>query len=61
MVANYYAKLRIFYLVQQTHEMELVETFQPYLIANIVYRNVAYLRVDKFDSECLFCDDYRHS
>ncbi|MFT5452773.1 MAG: hypothetical protein ACI9N9_002271 [Enterobacterales bacterium] len=49
LLANYYGKLRILDIVQQTHELELVETFQPYIIANLEYRDVAYLRVDNID------------
>jgi hypothetical protein len=34
--------------VQQTHEMELVETFQPYIIANLEYRDLMVKRVDNY-------------
>ena len=47
-LAEYYASADVIMLVQQTHEMELVQTFQPYIIDNLDYVAVRYSRVDEF-------------
>lgn len=47
-LAEYYAAAQITGLVQNTHEMELVQTFQPYIIKNLDYAAVTISRVDDF-------------
>jgi hypothetical protein len=47
-LAQYYAQVEEILLVMQTHEAELVETFQPYIIENLDYAAVAYERVDDY-------------
>lgn len=47
-LAEYYAAAQITGLVQNTHEMELVQTFQPYIIENLDYAAVTVSRVDDF-------------
>ena len=44
----YYEKLHILKLVQTTHEMELVESFQPYIINNMDFLAVAPQRLEDF-------------
>ncbi|MDX1404461.1 MAG: hypothetical protein R3192_07985 [Woeseiaceae bacterium] len=39
-LAEYYAAAELVAVVQATHEMELVETFQPYIIGNLDYASV---------------------
>ena len=45
-LAQYYAATELVRLVQDTHEMELVHTFQPYIIENLDYQAVAQQRVE---------------
>ena len=47
-LAEYYAVAEVIVLVQQTHEMELVQTFQPYVINNLDYSAVHYSRLDEY-------------
>ena len=47
-LADYYAKAGITAVVQATHEMELVQTFQPYIIENLDYAAVKRDLVDDF-------------
>lgn len=47
-LAGYYRDSKLTNLVQNTHEMELVQTFQPYLIENMDYQAVHHSRVDDF-------------
>jgi len=47
-LADYYAQTEQILMVMQTHESELVQTFQPYIIKNLDYAAVAYERVDDF-------------
>jgi hypothetical protein len=47
-LADYYAMAQVTALVQFSHEMELVQTFQPYIIDNIDYAAVKYSRIDDF-------------
>jgi len=47
-LAEYYAGAELIVLIQQTHEMELVQTFQPYVIDNLDYSAVHLSRVDEF-------------
>jgi len=47
-LANYYAAAEITMLVQNTHEMELVHIYEPYIIENLDYSVVAITRVDDF-------------
>ena len=47
-LAQYYARVDEIQMVMQTHEAELVETFQPYIIKNLDYAAVAYHRVDDY-------------
>ena len=47
-LAEYYASAEVIVLVQQTHEMELVQTFQPYVINNLDYSAVHYSRLDEY-------------
>ncbi len=47
-LALYYARGEVINLVQNTHELELVQTFQPYIIKNLEYQAVHYPRVDDF-------------
>ena len=35
-------------LIQNTHEMELVQTFQPYVIENMDFQAVFYQRIEDF-------------
>jgi hypothetical protein len=39
-LAEYYAAAEVTALVQSTHEMELVQTFQPYIIDHLDYAAV---------------------
>lgn len=47
-LADYYAKANLTLLVQTTHEMELVQTFQPYIIDNLDYAAAKRDMVDDF-------------
>ena len=47
-LAQYYAQVDEIQMVMHTHEAELVETFQPYIIRNLDYAAVAYHRVDDY-------------
>ncbi len=47
-LAEYYAGADLIVLIQQTHEMELVQTFQPYVIDNLDYSAVHFSRMDEF-------------
>ncbi len=47
-LAEYYAAAQITILVQNTHEMELVQIYEPYIIENLDYLAVAIGRVDDF-------------
>ena len=40
-LAVYFAEVELNLLIQNTHELELVETFQPYIIDNLNYMAVA--------------------
>ena len=44
----YYEKLHILKLVQTTHEMELVESFQPYIIQHMDFLAVAPQRLNEY-------------
>ena len=45
-LAKYYSRLKQVLVVQNTHELELVETFQPYIIENMDYQAVLSIAVD---------------
>lgn len=47
-LADYYAAAELTLLVQNTHEMELVQIYEPYIIANLDYAAVQTTRVDDF-------------
>jgi hypothetical protein len=47
-LADYYSAAQVVALVHGTHEMELVQTFQPYIIHNLDYAAVSYGRIDDF-------------
>ena len=47
-LAEYYAAAKIIALVQNTHEMELVHIYEPYIIENLDFTAVALGRVDDF-------------
>ncbi|MDH4107703.1 MAG: hypothetical protein OEW35_05275 [Gammaproteobacteria bacterium] len=47
-LASYYSRSEVIELVQQTHEAELVHTFQPYIIAHLDYAAVAFGRLAEF-------------
>ena len=47
-LAEYYAAAKESELVQNTHEMELVQIYDPYVIENLDYLAVAFSRVDDF-------------
>lgn len=47
-IATYYAATALTEIVQNTHELELVETFQPYIIAEMDYQAVNPTRVEDF-------------
>ena len=48
LLAAYYAAADLTAVVQSTHEMELVQTFQPYIIDNLDYAAVKLNLVDDF-------------
>jgi len=47
-LASYYSRAEVIELVQQTHELELVHTFQPYIIEHLDYAAVAFGRLAEF-------------
>jgi hypothetical protein len=47
-LAEYYAAAKITAMVQNTHEMELVQIYEPYIIKNLDFSAVALGRVDDF-------------
>ncbi len=47
-LAEYYAAAKETVVVQNTHEMELVQIYEPYVIENLDYLAVAFSRVDDF-------------
>lgn len=47
-LAGYYAASEMSILVQNTHEMELVQIYEPYMIGNMDYAAVQRTRVDDF-------------
>lgn len=47
-LAQYFSATELVELVQVTHEMELVQTFQPYVIENMDFQAVVYQRVEDF-------------
>ncbi len=47
-LAEYYTAAKVTVLVQNTHEMELVQVFEPYIVENLDYLAVAISRVDDF-------------
>ena len=47
-LAEYYAAAQVTELVQKTHEMELVQIYEPYIIENLDYAAVGIIRVDDF-------------
>jgi len=47
-LAEYYSAAKVAVLVQNTHEMELVQVFEPYIVENLDYLAVAINRVDDF-------------
>ncbi len=47
-LAQYFSATELVALVQNTHELELVQTFQPYVIENMDFQAVIYQRVEDF-------------
>jgi hypothetical protein len=47
-LAEYYAAAQITVMIQQTHEMELVQIYEPYIIKNLDYAAVGVSRADEF-------------
>lgn len=47
-LAEYYTAAQVTELVQNTHEMELVQIFQPYIIENLDFAAVGISRADDF-------------
>jgi hypothetical protein len=47
-LAQYFSASKLVELVQNTHEMELVQTFQPYVIEHMDFQAVFYQRVEDF-------------
>ena len=47
-IARYYSYLEVTKIVQNTHELELVETFQPYIIENLDFQAVNFERVGDY-------------
>jgi len=45
-LAVYYSEGKVMVLIQNTHEMELVQNFQPYIIEHMEYQAVYYNRID---------------
>ncbi|MFH4967885.1 DUF6090 family protein [Gaetbulibacter sp. M240] len=48
-IGNYYKAVDLIKLVQNTHELELVNSFQPYIIDNLDFQAVTLLRVDDYN------------
>lgn len=47
-IADYYKALDILKLVQSTHEMDLVNAFQPYIIEFLDYQAIPWMRVNDY-------------
>ena len=47
-IGNYYKAVDLIKLVQNTHELELVNSFQPYIIDHLDFQAVTLLRVDDY-------------
>jgi hypothetical protein len=47
-LAEYYAAAEITVLIEKTHEMELVQIYEPYIIENLDYAAVGITRADDF-------------
>lgn len=47
-IADYYKYVDLIKLVQSTHEMDLVNTFQPYIIEFLDYQAVPWMRVNDY-------------
>ena len=47
-LAQYFSATKLVELVQNTHEMELVQTFQPYVIEHMDFQAVFFQRVEDF-------------
>lgn len=47
-IADYYKYLDLIKLVQSTHEMDLVNAFQPYIIEFLDYQAIPWMRVDDY-------------
>ncbi len=47
-LADYYSAAEVTLIVQNTHEMELVQIYEPYIIKNLDYAAVQKTRVDDF-------------
>jgi len=47
-IADYYKALDIVKLVQNTHEMQLVNAFQPYIMEYLDYQAVSMIRVENY-------------
>ena len=47
-IADYYKALDILKLVQNTHEMQLVNSFQPYIMEYLDYQAVSMIRIDNY-------------
>ena len=48
-IGNYYKAVDLIKLVQNTHELELVNSFQPYIIDYLDFQAVTLLRVDDYN------------
>ena len=48
-ISEYYKALYVLNLVQNTHELELVGSFQPYILDNMDFQAVNYTRVTDFN------------
>ncbi len=47
LLSNYYKNLNVLTIVQSTHEMELVQIFQPYIIDNLDFQSVYAQRLEE--------------
>lgn len=47
-IADYYKALDILNLVQNTHEMQLVNAFQPYIMEYLDYQAVSMIRIENY-------------
>lgn len=47
-IADYYKNVDLIKLVQSTHEMDLVNAFQPYIMEFLDYQAVPWMRVDDY-------------